>query len=227
MSGRLPWAHRCFYSLFRPFSQLPQTNLKDADAVWDFVSQHPESIHQFSFLFSDRGTPDGYRRMHGFSSHTYKFVNAHGEGHWVKLHYKTTAGIKNLSAADANKLEATDPDYATRDLFEHIESGKEAVWDVSAQFVPIEAGNNYKFNIFDLTKVGMHCRLYIARRYSAPVHQLMQFFAFCSVFDRSGDQPEGLSAHSDRSPGAQSQPAELLRWYEAWTYSVHACIGSR
>jgi catalase len=29
-----------------------QTNLKDADAVWDFVSQHPESIHQFSFLFS-------------------------------------------------------------------------------------------------------------------------------------------------------------------------------
>jgi len=60
---------------------------------------------------------------------------------------------KSLSAEEANKLEATDPDYATRDLFNHIQGGKEAVWDVSAQFIPIEAGNNYKFNIFDLTKV--------------------------------------------------------------------------
>ncbi len=48
---------------------------------------------------------------------------------------QTTAGIKNLSAEDAARLESTDPDYATRDLFEHIQSGKEAVWDVSAQFM--------------------------------------------------------------------------------------------
>lgn len=166
-----------------------QSNLKDADAVWDFCANHPESIHQFSFLFSDRGTPKGYRHMHGFSSHTYKFVNAKGEAFWTKLHYKvgekrapaargrrgpqrplcffvpvfippsfcacvssqTRAGIQNLSAAEANKLEATDPDYATRDLFDHLESGKEAVWDVYAQFIPAAA--NYKFNLFDVTKV--------------------------------------------------------------------------
>jgi catalase len=123
----------------------PQTNLKDADAVWDFCSQHPESIHQFSFLFSDRGTPVGYRHMHGFSSHTLKFVNAKGEAHWAKLHYKTTAGIKNFTAAEANRLEAADPDFATRDLFEHIESGKEAVWEVSAQFIPVADGEKYKY----------------------------------------------------------------------------------
>lgn len=129
-----------------------QTNLKDADAVWDFVSQHPESIHQFSFLFSDRGTPDGFRHMHGFSSHTYKMVNAAGEAVWVKLHYKTTAGVKNLMADEAQRLEGVDPDYATRDLFEHIEKGNTAEWEVCAQFIPIEEGINYKYNIFDVTK---------------------------------------------------------------------------
>lgn len=134
----------------------PQTNLKDADAVWDFVTQHPEAIHQFSFLFSDRGTPDGFRHMHGFSSHTYKMVNAKGEQFWVKLHYKTAAGVKNLSASEAGRLEGADPDYATRDLFEHIASGKEAVWNVHAQFIPYEEGLNYRFNIFDVTKVVPH-----------------------------------------------------------------------
>jgi catalase len=36
----------------------PQTNLKDADMFWDFLSLVPESIHQVMVLFSDRGTPD-------------------------------------------------------------------------------------------------------------------------------------------------------------------------
>lgn len=35
----------------------PQSNLKDPDAFWDFLSLVPESIHQVSILFSDRGTP--------------------------------------------------------------------------------------------------------------------------------------------------------------------------
>lgn len=115
-------------------------------------SQHPESIHQFMFLFGDRGTPDGFRRMHGFSSHTYKFVNSAGQSFWAKLHYRTRAGEKNLSAAEAARLEGADPDYATRDLFEHIAAGKTAEWDVEAQFIPVADGEKYKFNIFDLTK---------------------------------------------------------------------------
>jgi len=36
----------------------PQSNLKDPDAFWDFLSLVPESIHQVSILFSDRGTPN-------------------------------------------------------------------------------------------------------------------------------------------------------------------------
>lgn len=41
----------------------PQTHLKDADMFWDYLSQNPEAFHQVMILFSDRGTPNGYRHM--------------------------------------------------------------------------------------------------------------------------------------------------------------------
>lgn len=55
---------------------------------WDFLTQRPESIHQVMFLFSDRGTPDGFRHMNGYGSHTFKMVNSKGEAHYCKFHFK-------------------------------------------------------------------------------------------------------------------------------------------
>jgi len=49
-------------------------------------------------LFSPRGTPDGFRHMNGYSSHTYKWVNAQGEAFFVKYTFKTDQGIKNFTA---------------------------------------------------------------------------------------------------------------------------------
>ena len=43
------------------------------------------------------GTPYGYRHMNGYSSHTYKWVNAAGEQFYVKMHFKTEAGVKNMT----------------------------------------------------------------------------------------------------------------------------------
>ena len=54
----------------------PRTNLRNATAMWDFWSLSPESLHQVTILFSDRGLPRNYRQMHGFGSHTYSFINA-------------------------------------------------------------------------------------------------------------------------------------------------------
>ena len=42
-----------------------------AHRMWDFWSLSPESLHQVTILFSDRGLPQSYRHMHGFGSHTY------------------------------------------------------------------------------------------------------------------------------------------------------------
>ena len=55
---------------------------------WDFISLRPETTHQVSFLFSDRGIPDGYRHMNGYGSHTFKLVNKEGVPVYCKFHYK-------------------------------------------------------------------------------------------------------------------------------------------
>jgi catalase len=41
----------------------PRSNLKPAWMMWDFWSLSPESLHQVTILFSDRGTPKSYRRI--------------------------------------------------------------------------------------------------------------------------------------------------------------------
>jgi catalase len=75
----------------------PATNLTDANMIFDFWQHAPEAQHQIMILFSDRGTPYGYRFMNGYSSHTFKWVNEQGEVHFVKYHFKTDQGIKNFT----------------------------------------------------------------------------------------------------------------------------------
>ncbi len=57
----------------------PKTNLCSNTAMWDFWSLSPESIHQVTILFSDRGLPYSYRFVNGYGSHTYSFINAKNE----------------------------------------------------------------------------------------------------------------------------------------------------
>ncbi len=134
----------------------PQTNLKDPDMFWDFLSLTPESVHQVTILFSDRGTPRDYRHMNGYSSHTFLWYNAEGERYWVKYHFKTEQGIENLTAAEAGELSGSDPDHATRDLFEAIERGEYPSWRLEMQIMPYEEAATYRFDAFDVTKVWPH-----------------------------------------------------------------------
>ena len=123
---------------------------------WDFLSLTPESVHQVTILFSDRGTPKDYRHMNGYSSHTFLWYNAEGERYWVKYHFKTEQGIVNLTSADADGLASSDPDHATRDLFEAIEFGKHPSWRLEMQIMPFEDAATYRIDSFDVTKVWPH-----------------------------------------------------------------------
>ena len=134
----------------------PQTNLKDADMFWDFLSLVPESNHQVTILFSDRGTPYGYRHMNGYSSHTFRWINEKGEAFYVKLHFKTLQGVKNLCAEEAGNLKNTDGDFATRDLFNSIKDGDYPRWKFQIQVMPEKEALNYRWNVFDVTKVWPH-----------------------------------------------------------------------
>jgi catalase len=136
--------------------RVPGTNLRSPAMMWDFWSLSPESLHQVTTLFSDRGTPDGYRHMHGYSSHTYSLINTAGERFWVKLHFLTLQGIKNLTAEQAEELAGKDPDYATRDLSEAIERGDYPKWRACIQVMPEAEAETYHVNPFDLTKIWSH-----------------------------------------------------------------------
>ncbi|MEO2228040.1 catalase KatA [Priestia megaterium] len=131
----------------------PRTHLKNPTAVWDFWSLSPESLHQVSILMSDRGIPATLRHMHGFGSHTFKWVNAEGDGVWVKYHFKTDQGVKNLSPDVAAKLAGENPDYHTEDLFNAIEKGDFPSWKLYVQIMPLEDADTYRFDPFDVTKV--------------------------------------------------------------------------
>ena len=114
----------------------PQTGLRDNTMQWDFWSLSPESLHQVTILFSERGIPASYRHMNGYSSHTYSLWNHKGERFWVKWHLKTMQGIHCLTDAEASKIAGQDLDYHRRDLFNSIEQGDFPKWRVQIQVMP-------------------------------------------------------------------------------------------
>lgn len=134
----------------------PVTGRRDNTMQWDFWSCSPESLHQVTWLFGDRGIPASYRHMNGYGSHTFSLWNAQGERFWVKWHLKTQQGIQNLTAADATELSGSDPDFHRRDLFDAIERGEYPKWTVYVQVMPEAQADSYRIHPFDLTKVWPH-----------------------------------------------------------------------
>lgn len=134
----------------------PKTGLRDNTMQWDFWSLSPESLHQVTILFSDRGIPETYRHMNGYSSHTFSLWNDRGERFWVKWHLKTAQGIRCLTTERANAIAGEDLDYHRRDLFHAIEKGDYPKWIVQVQIMPEKEAQTYAIHPFDLTKVWPH-----------------------------------------------------------------------
>jgi catalase len=145
-----------FPDFIRTQKRHPATNLRSPTAMWDFWSLSPESLHQVTILFSDRGLPQGYRFMHGFGSHTYSFINEAGERFWVKFHFKSMQGIRNWTNREAEAVIAKDRESAQRDLFEAIEAKDFPRWRFCVQIMPEADAEKTSYNPFDLTKVWPH-----------------------------------------------------------------------
>lgn len=134
----------------------PRTNMRSSKAMWDFWSLSPESLHQVTILMSDRGLPVGYRNVNGYGSHTYSLINAANERFWVKFHFKTRQGIKNMTNAEGEQVIAKDRESSQRDLYDAIERGDFPKWDVKIQVMAEEDADKCEYNPFDLTKVWPH-----------------------------------------------------------------------
>ena len=131
----------------------PRTNMRSCLNNWDFWSSLPEALHQVTVVMSDRGIPASYRHMHGFGSHTFSLINTRNERFWVKFHFKTQQGIKNLSDDEAQALVGKDRESHQRDLYESIENKDFPRWKLYVQIMPEKDAASYKFHPFDLTKV--------------------------------------------------------------------------
>jgi catalase len=134
----------------------PRTNLRSARNNWDFWTLLPEALHQVTIVMSDRGIPASYRHMHCFGSHTFSFIGANNERHWVKFHFKTQQGIKNLTNEEASQIIASDRESSQRDLFNAIENRDYPRWTMYVQIMPELDAAKLPYHPFDLTKVWLH-----------------------------------------------------------------------
>jgi catalase len=134
----------------------PKSNLRSNTMQWDFWSLSPESLHQITILFSDRGLPRSYRHVNGYGSHTYAFINAKNERFWVKFHFKTAQGIECMTGEESAAIIAADRESHQRDLFHAIEKGDFPKWNFKIQVMTEAQAEKTSYNPFDLTKVWPH-----------------------------------------------------------------------
>lgn len=130
----------------------PDSNLRDPERFWDFISLSPEATHMITWLYSDRGTIRDYRNMDGFGVNTYIWVNRDSVRHLVKFHLKTMQGIETIDRFEAEHLAGADPDIATRRLYEAIKRGDYPKYELCVQLMTPEEGGNLPFDPLDDTK---------------------------------------------------------------------------
>ncbi|HZH67589.1 MAG TPA: catalase [Chitinophagales bacterium] len=142
-----------FIDLNHAVKRDPRTNMRSPNTNWDFWSSLPEALLQVTIIMGDRGIPSSYRHMHGFSSHAYSFINKDNKRTWVKFHFRSQQGIKNLTDQEAAKVVGMDRESHQRDMYEAIEKKKFPKWKVYVQLMSEEQANAMGTNPFDLTKM--------------------------------------------------------------------------
>lgn len=122
------------------------------DNFWDFISLMPESIHMVMWIMSDRAIPRSFRFMEGFGVHTFRLVNADGEGTFVKFHWKPKQGLQSVLWDEALKINGADPDFHRRDMWAAIQAGDYPEWDLCIQAFDDDFADRFEFDILDPTK---------------------------------------------------------------------------
>ncbi len=194
----------------------PATNLPDPAAMFEFWASTPQSLHQMTILMSDRGIPASYRHMHGFSSHTLSMWNDNGERVWVKWHFKTNQGIKNLTNDEAASMA---PHGAQQDLVESISKGDFPSWAVKVQIMTEEQAKKYHINPFDLTKIWPHAEV--------PLIEIGQLELNRNVDNYFAETEQAAFSPSNLVPGIGASPdkmlqARLMAYPDAHRYRVGA-----
>ena len=136
----------------------PVTNRQDPNRFFDFFSHVPESTHMLTWLYSDFGIPANLRQTDGFGVHAYKMINDQGDVSYVKFHWKTQQGIKNLTPEQAAKIQSKDFSHATNDMYESIAAGNYPKWDLYIKVLKPSQFANLDYNPLDATKMWLNVK---------------------------------------------------------------------
>ncbi|KAG1728898.1 catalase-like domain-containing protein [Suillus lakei] len=126
--------------------------LRDPAKFPHYLSANNESIYQVMRTMSDLGTPYGFRHMNGFSGNTFRAVKADGSWVYIKTSAISDQGIMNNTNDEAIVQAGVSPDFGPQDLYDNIAAGNYPSWTVYWQTMTPQQAENYKYNIFDLTK---------------------------------------------------------------------------
>jgi catalase len=191
-----------FQNFIRSQKRRADNGLRDNDMQWDFWTLSPESAHQVTWLMGDRGIPRSWRHMNGYGSHTYSWVNAAGEIHWVKYHFICDQDVEFLTQDRADELAGKDADYHQRDLYTAIRRGDYPSWTLKVQIMPFEEAKTYRFNPFDLTKVWPHA--------DYPLHEVGKLVLDGNPVDMHTQIEQAAFEPNNQVPGTGLSPDKML-----------------
>ncbi|GLQ49903.1 catalase [Dyella flava] len=129
------------------------TGVQDPNLAFDFFAHSPEATNMLTELYTDEGMPDSYRHMDGYGVHAFKFVNANGQVHYVKFHWKSEQGIHGIRPQDIAAAIGKDWNLNTNDLYAAIRKGDYPKWDLYIQVLEPQDLDKFNFDALDDTKV--------------------------------------------------------------------------
>ncbi len=135
-----------------PDREIPQAQSAH-DTFWDFASLVPEITHMLMWTLSDRAIPRSYRMMEGFGVHTFRLICNKGTTRFVKFHWKPVLGVHSLVWDEAQKIAGKDPDFHRRDLWDAIQAGAFAEYELGLQIIEESQADDFDFDLLDATKL--------------------------------------------------------------------------
>ncbi|CAB4012516.1 catalase [Paramuricea clavata] len=181
----------------------PSSNLKDPNAFWDFMTIREESVHMLMMIFADRGIPDGYQHMNGYSGNTFTMVNTKQEAVYVRFKWKTNQGVQNITNPKDPRL--NDLDYSTQLLYDGIKRGEYPSWTLQYQYMtPAQAQSpKYKSIAFDVTKVWPHTDF--------PLNDIGKLTLNANPNNYFAEVEQAAFSPSRLVPGIEGSPDQLLQ----------------
>jgi catalase len=129
------------------------TGVQDANLAFDFFAHTPEATNMLTHLYTDEGMPDSYRHMDGFGVHAFKFVNAQGQTHYVKFHFKSRQGVHGIRPQNIAGSIGADWSLMTNDLYGALNAGNDPKWDLYIQVLNPEDLSKFDYDALDDTKI--------------------------------------------------------------------------